>query len=128
MVVRMFGTRTFGRARSIPGSTVGLITEVGLAQAGNGRVVAAWHDSLRDRIYVSASRTGTRWSRARMLSRRVDVPGGLRVALGPDGRGVVVLGREPREHGPRRPGERAGPAQALSHCVFRASLRIPSER
>jgi hypothetical protein len=89
-VVRKFGERTFGRARSIPGSTVGLITEVSLAQAADGRLVAAWHDSLRDRIYASASRTGTRWTRARLLASRVKVPGGLRVALGPDGRGLVV--------------------------------------
>jgi hypothetical protein len=90
MQVRKFGTRTFGRARTIPGSTTDYIGDVGLAQDASGRLVAAWFTSDRDRIEVSASRDGRRWSRTRVLATRVEIPGTVRVALGPDGRGVVV--------------------------------------
>jgi hypothetical protein len=90
MVVRKFGTRTFGRARAIRGSTARIVIDVGLAQDARGRMVAAWYDGVRNRLYVSASRGGSRWTKARVLARRVATPSDVRVALGPDGRGVVV--------------------------------------
>jgi hypothetical protein len=36
------------------------------------------------------SKTGRRWTPARVLARGLELPFQIRIALGPDGRGVVV--------------------------------------
>ena len=92
MVVRKFTGRRFGRARRIPERRLGLagIINVGLAQDPTGRMVAAWYSSPRNRIEVSASRTGRRWTQARVLATGVEVPSDIQIGLGPDGRGLVV--------------------------------------
>ena len=85
-------TRHFGRRHAIPFGRLGLpdVVNIGLGQAANGRLVAAWYDSPDDRIEISASRNGKHWTRARVLSRRVTLPFNIRVGLGPSGRGLVV--------------------------------------
>jgi hypothetical protein len=89
MVVRRFRGRRFGPELRVPGSGTSVIG-VGLAQDVRGRLVSAWYSSLDDRIEVSASRTGRRWTRARVLARGVELPGRIEIALGRSGRGVVV--------------------------------------
>jgi hypothetical protein len=92
MVVRKFTGQRFGRARRVPARRLGLagIINVALAQDSAGRMVTAWYSSPRDRIEVSASRTGRRWTQARVLATGVDLPSDIEIGLGPDGRGLVV--------------------------------------
>ena len=52
--------------------------------------MTAWYSASYDRIEVSASRNGRRWTPARVLATGIDLPGRLEVALGRNGRGVVV--------------------------------------
>ena len=92
VVVRKFNGNSFGRSRRVPAGRLGLagIIGVALAQDATGRMVAVWHSSPRNRLEYSASRTGRRWTPARVLATGVEVPSDLQVALGPDGRGLVV--------------------------------------
>ena len=53
-------------------------------------MVAVWYSSTGERLEYSKSRTGRRWTRARVLTTGVETPADLQVALGPDGRGLVV--------------------------------------
>ncbi|MQA73702.1 MAG: hypothetical protein GEU88_05040 [Solirubrobacterales bacterium] len=92
MVVRRFEGERFGRARRVPAGRLGRpgVIGVALAQDPKGRLVAAWYSSPRNRIEVSASRTGRRWTPARVLAGRTNLPGDIEIGLGPDGRGLVV--------------------------------------
>jgi hypothetical protein len=92
MVVRRFSGNRFGRAPRIPAYRRGLtpIAGAALAQDARGRMVAVWYSSTGERLEYSKSRTGARWSRARVLATGVETPADLQVALGPDGRGLVV--------------------------------------
>jgi hypothetical protein len=55
--------------------------------------MVAWYSSTRDRIEASASRNGRRWTPARVVARRVELPHRIELALGPDGRGLLVWNR-----------------------------------
>ena len=92
MVVRKFSGNRFGRAHRIPAGRRGLTPVAGaaLAQDAAGRMVAVWYSSTGERLEYSKSRTGRRWTRARVLTTGVETPADLQVALGPDGRGLVV--------------------------------------
>jgi hypothetical protein len=85
-------THRFGPRHAIPFGRLGLppVIGLGMGQAANGRMVIAWFNAVRDRIEVSASKTGAHWTRARVLATGVTLPGNIRVGLGPDGRGLVV--------------------------------------
>jgi len=91
---RRFNPRThrFAGRHSIPFGRLGLppVIELGMAQGPDGRMAIAWFNAVRDRIEVSASKTGAHWSRARVLATGVTLPGSIRVGLGPSGRGLVV--------------------------------------
>jgi hypothetical protein len=91
---RRFNPRThrFGPRHAIPFGRLGLppVIELGIGQAADGRMVIAWFNAVRDRIEVSASKTGAHWTRARVLATGVTLPGSIRVGLGPDGRGLLV--------------------------------------
>jgi hypothetical protein len=92
MVVRRFGRRRFGPARRVPHGrlALGSIMRVGLAQDARGRLVTVWYAASYDRIEVSASRNGRRWTPARVLATGIDLPDRLEIDLGRNGRGVVV--------------------------------------
>jgi hypothetical protein len=85
-------THRFGPRHAIPSGRLGLspVIELGMGQGPDGRMAIAWFNTVRDRIEVSASKTGAHWSRARVLATGVTLPGSIRVGLGPDGRGLVV--------------------------------------
>jgi hypothetical protein len=91
---RRFNARThrFGPRHAIPFGRLGLppVIGLGIGQDADGRMVIAWYNAVRDRIEVSASKTGSRWTRASVLATGVTLPGDIRVGLGPDGRGLVV--------------------------------------
>ena len=90
MVVRKFSGNRFGRAtgsgRPPRADAVGRRAR----QDAAGRMVAVWYSSTGERLEYSKSRTGRRWSRARVLTTGVETPADLQVALGPDGRGLAV--------------------------------------
>jgi hypothetical protein len=85
-------THRFGKRYSIPFGRLGIspLIGLGLGQSSDGRLVVAWFDDIHDRIEVSASRTGTHWTRARVVATGVTLPFRIKVGLGPKGRGVVV--------------------------------------
>jgi len=85
-------THRFGPRHAIPAGRLGLspVIELGIGQGADGRMAIAWFNTVRDRIEVSASKTGSHWSRPRVLATGVTLPGSIRVGLGPDGRGLVV--------------------------------------
>lgn len=91
---RRFNLRThrFGPRHAIRFGRLGLpaVINLGLGQSPDGRLVAAWFNAARDRIEVSASKTGARWTRARVLATGVTLPADIRVGLGRRGRGLVV--------------------------------------
>lgn len=81
-----------GPRHAIPFGGLGLppVIGPGMGQDANGRMAIAWFNAVRDRIEVSASKTGAHWTRARVLATGATLPGNIRVGLGPDGRGLVV--------------------------------------
>jgi hypothetical protein len=91
IVVRRFRKQRFGRARRVPASLTG-VTRLGLSQDPAGRLVVVWYASIGDRLVISASRKGRRWTRPRVLARGLDRPEDLQVDLGRRGRGAVVWG------------------------------------
>jgi hypothetical protein len=93
MVVRRFRKQRFGRARRVPAKRAD-IGSVGLGQDPRGRLVAVWYDSTGDRLLVSASRNGRRWTRSRVLASGLDLPSDIEVGLGRGGRGMVVWGEQ----------------------------------
>ena len=92
IIARKFTGQRFGRAHRVPAGRLGLPTVIGLAfaQDPTGRMVAVWYHSVRERLEYSASRTGSRWTAPRVLATGLELPGHMQVALGPDGRGLVV--------------------------------------
>jgi hypothetical protein len=89
LVVRRFRKQRFGRARRVPASRSD-IDSVGLGQDPRGRLVAVWYEGTGDRLLASASRNGRRWTRPRVLARRLDPVDEIEVGLGRGGRGVAV--------------------------------------
>src|SRR3954447_20376240 len=92
MQVRHFNGRKFGRAHRIPAGRLGTTPVVtdGFGQGPTGRMAAVWYADVRNRLEYSVSKTGKRWTRARVLAPGVELPSQIRIALGRDGRGVVV--------------------------------------
>lgn len=90
VVVRRWRHGRFGRARAIPRSA-GSVLGTAIAQDGRGRFAVAWYDSRGDRVRVSASRTGRRWSRARTIGHVGGIPTTLAIGLGGRGRGMVAI-------------------------------------
>ena len=93
LIVRKFSGQRFGRAHRIPAGRLGngFANGVGFTQDATGRMVVIWNNGPRGRLEYSASRTGARWTPARVLA--TGLPSRvftLQVALGPDGRGLVV--------------------------------------
>ena len=85
-------THRFGPRHAIRFGRLGLppLIGLGLGQSPDGRLVVAWYNAVRDRIEVSASKTGAHWTHARVLATGVTLPANIRVGLGPKGRGIVV--------------------------------------
>ena len=92
VIARKFDGRRFGKAHRVPAGRLGRASIIGLgfAQSPAGEMAAVWHNSSLDRLEYAASRTGNRWSSPRVLATGVDLPADIRVALGADGRGLVV--------------------------------------
>jgi hypothetical protein len=92
IVARKFNGRRFGKAHRIPAGRHGLsgVINLGFAQDAAGGMVVAWYASPSDRIMVSASRTGSRWTPATVLATGVTLPSNISIGLGSDGRGLVV--------------------------------------
>ena len=88
---RLRGQR-FGRGRTVPAGPAGTSSIINLAidQDAAGRFVAVWYSSSFDRLEVSVSRDGRRWTPSRVLVTGVDLAFDIEVALGPDGRGAVA--------------------------------------
>jgi hypothetical protein len=92
MEVRHFNGRKFGRPHRISAGRLGttpIVTD-GFGQSSGGRMAAVWYADVRNRFEYSVSKTGKRWTAARVLATGVELPFYVKVALGPDGRGVVV--------------------------------------
>lgn len=92
VVVRKLAGQRFGRGRTVSASRTGISTIIGMdvAQDVRGRLLAVWYSATFDRLEVAASRDGRRWGPARVLATGVSLPDQIDVALGPDGRGIVV--------------------------------------
>jgi hypothetical protein len=93
MIARKFNGQRFGKAHRVPVGSLGgafVNGDAAIAQSPAGEMVAVWYRSPTDKMMYSASRTGNRWTPARVLATGVDLPSNIEVALGPDGRGVVV--------------------------------------
>ncbi len=92
MEVRHFNGRKFGPAHRISAGRLGTTPVIGdgLAQSSGGRMAAVWYADVRNRFEYSVSKSGKRWTPARVLATGVSLPFYVKVALGPDGRGVVV--------------------------------------
>jgi hypothetical protein len=90
VVVQHWRNGRFGPMRRIPGSA-GSILGATIAQDSAGRLAVGWYDGRgRGSIKVSATRNGKTWSKARKLGRSGDFPAVMAMALGADGRGVLV--------------------------------------
>jgi hypothetical protein len=93
IIARKFGGQRFGKAHRVPVGRLGpgfVNGGLGLAQSPKGELVAVWYRSPTDKLMYSASRTGKTWTPARVLATGVDLPSNIQVALGADGRGLVV--------------------------------------
>ena len=92
VIARKWAGEKFGRAHRVPRGRLGLadIINLGFAQSPQGEMVAVWYNSPRDRLEYAASRTGSRWTTPRVLAWGVALPHRISVALGADGRGLVV--------------------------------------
>lgn len=90
VVVQQWRKGRFGPVRRIPGSA-GSVLGTTIAQDSAGRLAVGWYDGRRGgSIKVSASRNGKTWSKARRLGRSGDFPAVMAMALGGDGRGLIV--------------------------------------
>jgi hypothetical protein len=92
VIARKFSGQRFGRAHRIPAGRLGRSSIIGLGygQSPTGQMAAVWYNSPLDRLEYSASKTGARWTPARVLATGVELPSRIQVALGADGRGLVV--------------------------------------
>jgi hypothetical protein len=93
IIVRKFGGQRFGKAHRVPVGRLGggfVNGDLALAQSPAGEMVAVWYRSPTDKMMYSASRTGKTWTPARVLATGVELPSDIKVALGPDGRGLAV--------------------------------------
>jgi hypothetical protein len=93
IIARKFSGQRFGKAHRVPVGRLGggfVNGGLGYAQSPTGQMVAVWYRSPTDKLMYSASRTGKTWTPARVLATGVDLPSNIQVALGADGRGLVV--------------------------------------
>lgn len=93
IIARKFNGQRFGKAHRVPVGRLGggfVNGDLAFGQDAAGEMVAVWYRSPTDKMMYSASRTGNRWTPARVLATGVDLPSNIQVALGADGRGVVV--------------------------------------
>jgi hypothetical protein len=93
IIARKFSGQRFGKAHRVPVGRLGggfVNGGLALAQSPKGEMVAVWYRSPTDKLMYSASRTGKTWTPARVLATGADLPSNIQVALGADGRGLVV--------------------------------------
>jgi len=87
--VRRFRKGRFRSPHTIRGS-LGNVLDTAIAQDAKGRFAITWYDSRRDAVRVAASRNGRRWSHARTILHMPNFPSRMSIALGRDGRGLLV--------------------------------------
>jgi hypothetical protein len=92
VIARKWAGEKFGRAHRVPRGRLGYanLINLGFAQSPQGEMVAVWYNSPSHRLEYSASKTGSRWTAPRVLATGVELPSRISVALGADGRGLVL--------------------------------------